>query len=442
MKYEQAEQFILSLTNIPRKGYIAQKKDRGIHMKRLQYFLDIIGNPEKKIPHYIHVTGTSGKGSVCAYLHSIINESGKKVGSTQSPHPTHMVERWKIGDKIMSKKEFVKIVKEIKPKLNDYIKKSPYEMIYYLDLMTAISLLYFAKQKVKWVILEVGCGGRYDATNIIPYKDAAIITNISIDHQNLIGSTKEKIAYEKAGIIKSGSEVFTSEKNNKILNIINAECKKRSCSMHHIKYDNKQLTINDYGLNGSVFTYKNNKYKIKTPGRHQISNAILAIEATQKLNFSKNSIKKGLEKTKQPLRLETVSKKPMIILDGAHNQAKIKSTVDTLKHLNKKMPKQKNVHLIIGFADNKEWGKMIKLLAELNPKTVVCTKNTINQLRKVANPKNIALKCKKIMPKTKTKIFLDPQDALNWSRKKVNKNDIILITGSISLSGQLRPYLT
>jgi len=116
MNFAEAYNYLLSFQNLPRKEYMNDPRHCQIYLKRLQFFLNILGNPEKKIPHYIHITGTSGKGSVVSFLHSILHSAGKKVGSTQSPHPTTILERWKIGNKDMSKKEFVDIITLIKPK--------------------------------------------------------------------------------------------------------------------------------------------------------------------------------------------------------------------------------------------------------------------------------------------------------------------------------------
>ena len=226
MNFNQAYNYLLSLQSLPRKEYMKDPKHCSVYLKRLQFFLDILGNPEKKIPHYIHVTGTSGKGSTVAFLHSILNEAGYKVGSTQSPHPTTITERWQVGNKYMSKSEFVELIEFIKPKLDEYIKTSPYDMLSFFEICEAIGFLYFKKKKVKWAILEVGLGGRYDASNIIPYKDVAIITNIGLDHTNILGNDKKVIAYEKAGIIKKGCMVFTGERNKKILEFESSEVNK------------------------------------------------------------------------------------------------------------------------------------------------------------------------------------------------------------------------
>ena len=166
----------------------------GTYLKRLQFFLDLIGNPEKKIPHYIHVTGTSGKGSVCAYLESILRASSKKTGLYISPHPTELTERWQINGVQMSKKEFVQIVTELKPKIDEHMRKSPYDILSFFDLTTAIALYYFAQKKVEWAIIEVGCGGRYDSTNVIPYKDVAVITNVGVSPTDILSYTQKKIS--------------------------------------------------------------------------------------------------------------------------------------------------------------------------------------------------------------------------------------------------------
>ncbi len=440
MKYKQAEQFIFSLVNSNREKREEKEKICGSRLQRLQYFLNILGNPEKTIPHYIHVTGTSGKGSVCAFLQSIIHASGKKTGLLQSPYPTYMAERWQINNQTMFKKDFIKIIELIKPKLKKHKKNCPYGSLTYSELMMAITLLYFAKQKVQWAVIEAGCGGRRDATNIIPYKDAAIITNIGSDHRNIIGPTKKDIAYEKAGIIKSGCKAFTGEKNKKMLNIINAECEIQNVEL--IKINNKQLTINNCGLTSSTFKYKNKKNKINAPGKHQVDNATLAITTAQALNFPGKAIKEGLKSARQPLRMEVVSKQPLIILDGAHNPEKIKAAVNTLKTENSPARTRKRLHLLVGFSDNKEWKKMIRILAKLKPATVACVKNTINPFRQATDPKKIAAEFKKGIPKTNTKIFRNPPDALNWSKKQAKKKGILLITGSIFLSGELRPELT
>lgn len=416
---------------MPRMEYMKEGNMCDWYLKRLQYFLDLLGNPEKKIKHYIHVTGTSGKGSTVSYLHNILQASGKHVGSTYSPHPTIITERWKIGNKYMSKKEFVEIVEYLKPKLDEYLEKTPYDMLSFFELTEVIGFVYFAQKKVDWLVLEVACGGRYDSSNIIPHKDVAVITNIGLDHVGIIGNNKAEIAYEKAGIIKQNSESFTTEQDKKLLDIIEKEATEKKTNLHKLKVND--FKIKKEKINGVVFEYGNNDFEIKSLGEHQIKNAILCINVAKHLGIKISDIQKGLKQTLQPLRFEIIKEKPYIILDGAHNEDKIKSTVEAMKRL-----KYKNLYLITGFSGDKDMKKIVKTLASLKPKLICATRNTTNPMRKVAGPNDIAREFVKLNKNTKTKVFLDPTDALEFVMKKINKNDALLITGSIYMSGELR----
>lgn len=457
MNFTEAYNYILSLHNLPRKEYMNDPRHCGWYLKRLQFFLDMIGNPERKIPHYIHVTGTSGKGSVTAYLHSILHSAGKKVGSTYSPHPTIITERWKIGNKFMTKKEFAKLVEYLKPKLDEYLRTTPYDMLSFFEITEAIGLLFFAQNKVSWAVMEVACGGRTDSSNIIPWKDAAVITNIGVDHIGVLGKNKKEIAYEKAGIIKRGNLVFTAEHNKQILKVIQNECHRQKASLKianfkfKISEQNKSPNLQSAICNLQSFIYENQKYSLPCLGKHQIKNAILCIDIAQALKISDNAIKKGLMSVAQPLRMEIISKKPLVILDGAHNPDKMKTTVDTVRECagmqvnkyNKKnilahLQTYTPIHLLVGFSGDKNINKMIKQLATLKPKTIAITRNTTNPFRKVANPQLVQKQFKKLLPQTKTQIFLDPHTALAWLKKLANKDDIILSTGSIFVSGELR----
>lgn len=403
----------------------------GTYLKRLQFFLNIVGNPEKKIPHYIHVTGTSGKGSVCSYLESILRASGKKTGLYISPHPTHLTERWEINGKHMSRKEFATIVTTLKPKMDEYLRKSPYDMLSFFDLTTAIALYYFAQKKVEWAVIEVGCGGRYDSTNVIPRKDIAVITNIGLDHTDILGNTKEKIAYEKAGIITRGCSVYTMETNKRVVKIIQRECARKKVLLKDTRY---KFPASPAGGQDTKKTYC-----LTAIGQHQTKNAALAAEVAKSLGIAEKYILKGLQTATQPLRMEIVSRKPLIILDGAHNTDKIATTVASIKTLeHKNIKTNKKIALIISFSDNKDTGTMIKQLASIKPKSIACTRNTVNPFRKVADPKNIAQKFRKLLPHSRVETFIDPIDALVWSKKQIKTSGMILATGSIFMSGELR----
>lgn len=436
MTFAEAEKYILSLSNLPRQEYMRDPKHCGVYLQRLQFFLGLVGNPEKKVPHYIHVTGTSGKGSTVSFLHSILHAAGKTVGSTYSPHPTVITERWKIGKRYMTKSEFTRIVGFLKPKLDEYIRTSPYDMISFFELTEVIGFVWFAEKKVDWVILEVACGGRYDSTNVIPHKDAAIITNIGLDHVGLIGNNKSEIAYEKAGIIKPGCRAFTLERNPQVRRIIATEAKKQKVTLGSIQHPLENV---QYSLQGTSFSYGEHTYSLGAIGPHQAGNAALCIEVAESLGIETSFIQKGLRDAEQPLRMEIVSQNPFIILDGAHNEDKIHATVESVRELQKKIKPSANIHLLLGFSGDKEIKKMLKDLATLNPKTVACSRNTVNHFRKVASPPELKKLLTPLLPKAHMMLSLDPHVALAWSQKQLKKNDILLVTGSIFLSGELRP---
>lgn len=429
MNFKQAYNYITSDQKFPAEKTAAPTPAE--RLENFKLFLQILGNPENKIPHYIHVTGTSGKGSTSLMLESILLNKVKKVGLMTSPHLTNITERWRVGGRQMSEKEFVKIITQIKNKINDFKKISPYRLTFF-DLTTAIGLIYFAEKKVNWAVVEVGCGGRYDSTNVIPHKDAAVITNVGLDHTELLGKTKRKITYEKSGIIKKGCKVFTAEKNKNLLPIILRECKKNKTSLTKT-VDAKIL---HQTTNGTTFIYRNKKYRLNVLGEHQINNASLAISVANSLGLGYGQIKNGLANVRLPVRLEIISRKPLIILDGAHNADKVKATVQTVKKL---MVDEHiaRVHLLVGFSANKA-PNTVGELTKLRPATLACAKQTIN-------PTRLAMDLQKIRAKfgggnTTTRSFANPKKALVWAKKQLLSRDLLLITGSMFLAGELRPY--
>ncbi len=178
-------------------------------------------------------------------------------------------------------------------------------------------------------------------------------------------------------------------------------------------------------------------YHLNNLGYHQIANAKVAIAAAKKLGISDKVIKAGLGATEFPIRFEVVSQKPYVILDGAHNADKVKATVLGIKNLKNKY---KNLHLLIGFSDNKDHDSFLKELLNLKPKSLACTRFTKNIFRKTADPKKLMNAALKVNPKLKVAAFLDPEASLAWSMKQADKNDLVLVTGSMFLSGELRPH--
>lgn len=441
MTYQEAYEYLDSLHNLPRQyNGKGNWQNTPAILRGIRLMLKMAGNPEEEIPHYIHVTGTSGKGSVSMMISQILRAQGFKVGLVTSPHPTNIRERWQINNHSMSEKQFVEIIEDLKPVWDNYIHNANYTFPSMTSLNTIIALCYFAKNKVDYAIMEVTCGGKNDGTNVIPHKDVAIITNIGLDHTGILGGTKELIAENKSGIITKGSHVITAEHTPKLVKIIKtAADKKKALSFKEVstdRYGDKNGVIIKQDWTGLDFKIDGTVYHLNNLGYHQIDNARVAIEAARKLGVSEKAISEGLLATEFPIRFEVVSQKPYIILDGAHNADKVKATILGVKNLQKKY---NNLHLLVGFSDNKDHSAFLRELLTLEPKSLACTRFTKNIFRKTADPKKLMTAALKLDSKLKAASFLDPQAALAWSRQQAKQDDLVLVTGSMFLSGELRP---
>jgi dihydrofolate synthase/folylpolyglutamate synthase len=441
MTYQEAYEYFESFSNLTRvyRGKNHWQNSPTI-IKSMHQMLRIAGNPELKIPHYVHVTGTSGKGSVSMMVSNILRVQGFKVGLITSPHPSVLRERWQINNVSMSEAEFAQIITELKPVWDTYVNTVKYTFPAMMNLNTFIAFYYFAKNHVDYAVMEVACGGKNDGTNVIPHKDVAIITNIGLDHVSILGDTKEKIALNKVGIITKKSSVVTAESDPKILKIISKAAKDKKASSYEevasSRYSDNKGVIVKQDWKGTDFKIDNEIYHINNLGYHQIDNARIAIATAKKLGIKEAVIKKGLAETEFPIRFEVVSEEPYVILDGAHNADKVRATASSIKNLSKKY---KKLHLLIGFSDNKDHGAFLKELLDLKPVSLACTRFTKNVFRKTANPRQLMTSALKINNKLKVASFLDPQAAINWSKEQLGKDDLLVITGSMFLSGELRP---
>lgn len=428
-QYKKEITYLESLHNISDIPWYGQAKHNpDIYKKRLRYFLKILGNPQRKIKNYIHIGGTSGKGSVANYIANILVASGKKTGLFTSPFVTETIEKYKINDHFISCKEFVNIINELKPAIDECATKSPYGVPSYFEICYAIAILFFTQNKCEYVVCEVGLGGEFDATNIVNKSRLSIITHVDYDHTDILGNTLNEIAQTKSKIIKPNSVFMTAENRPAIRKIFKNECSLNNTKFYYINtvaQDVKHIK------NKFVFVYKKQKYELNQWGQHQVSNAILAIEAAKELNINNEYIVNGLKNTKTPARFEIVNKRPCIILDVAHNPDKIKTTLDNLGLLN-----YNKFYLVYASAANKDTESIAKLFANLADQIYIT--RFFNIERKCASPRVLYKSWVKYNKKDKIKISLDPYIALEKTIKRAKPSDCILIVGSFYLIGELR----
>jgi len=405
-KYHEAVAFIESFSNISiRKNTDRNKKDPSFFLERTRYFLKLIGDPGKDI-RYIHVTGTAGKGTVSTMTQNMLVASGKRTGLFTSPYVTTTIEKIRVDDLYIAPAELVGLVEYLKPFIRK-AEKGLYGAPSAFELFLAIALLYFEKQKCEWVVLEVGLGGRYDATNIIGHPIVTAITNVDYDHTEILGDTLREIATDKAGIIKPGSAFYTSEQRPAIQQIFKRICKEEKASFTAIP---RQTDYSSY-----------NRELVRAIGLH--------------LKISEQSIEKGIQNTSLPCRFEVMQIKPLVILDGAHNRAKIRSTISNLKKL-----QFRKLWLIIAIADNKHDNRRIlDDLLELPYETHLILTRVSKGERRSLHPTVLLPEVKKHAKKNISyEIIEDMRKALDQTLESAALNDLILVTGSFFLAGELR----
>lgn len=293
---------------VPNFSYLSSLEKLGMNLglERIEMLLSKLGDPHLKFKS-IHVAGTNGKGSTCAIIASILKAAGFKVGLYTSPHLLDYTERIKINGNNIPKKEFIRGLTLVK-------KLSTYQPTVF-EVLTAVAFWYFAKKKIDYAVVEVGLGGRLDATNvIIPL--VSVITNIELEHTEILGDTLEKIAAEKAAIIKKGVPVVTEEKKQGVLRIIREKAEEIGSELIREKrIENRE--------------WRN----VALIGKYQQENAACAVAAIKAagIRVTSNEIREGLRGVKWPGRFQVFSRRPLVIVDGAHNPAGIKALVSTLK---------------------------------------------------------------------------------------------------------------
>ena len=286
-------------------------------LERINALLKRLGNPEEKLK-CIHIAGTNGKGSTSTALSNIMIAEGKKTGLFISPFVVNFRERIQINGEYIKEKDLADLTYEIS-KIVPEVEKEVEDNITEFEFITALMFAYFKEQNCDVVILEVGLGGRLDSTNVITKPLASVITQIALDHIVVLGDTIDKIAYEKCGIIKADCPVITtSHQNPRALPVIEKIAKDKNSPLKIANISSvENVNIAPYG---SEFTYKGMNITVNLAGRHQIENMTAAAETALALGVSKTAIVRGIANTKFPARLEILSRSPLVILDGAHNE--------------------------------------------------------------------------------------------------------------------------
>ena len=287
-----------------------------------------LGDRQKSL-RVIHVAGTNGKGSFCAMLTSILMKAGYSVGTFTSPYVVAFNERIQLNGEMISDEDLARVTSRIRP-FADSMEDHPTEF----ELITAIGIEYFADKAPDFVILEAGMGGRYDSTNVIDSSVLSVITGVDLDHTAILGDTVEKIAWEKAGIIKNDGRVLFGNGTDSVKDVIRAECEAKAARMYSVDYSKIGKCI--YSAKGTEFTYGEREYRLSLLGEYQTRNAAVVVSAVQVLRESgvdipEQAVSDGLAAARWPARFEIVSRKPLAVYDGAHNPEGVAAAVRNIE---------------------------------------------------------------------------------------------------------------
>lgn len=376
-------------------------------LERILTLCDVLGNPEKKFPSII-VAGTNGKGSTCAFLESILRRNGMKVGLYTSPHLIDVKERIQINRGLISEDDFTKTCKD----LESVIK--PNQRPTYFEFLTGIAFKYFADQKIDIAVLEVGLGGRFDSTNVLT-PVVSVITRIGMDHQKYLGDTIEKIAFEKAGIIKKGVPVVTIDQKQEAMDVIRRVADENESMLH-------------------VVSPNEIRWPLGLLGRHQLENAALAFRAAEIVNPAIANIKEALLDTKWPGRLEVVSKDPLVVLDGAHNP----NGAESLAKFLKENYKDRRKIIMLGIMSDKDIDGIIKPLISVADEFVLT--RPVGERSASCNELNEKLKHWNAETFKPVSAIEPVSLAIKSTLKSMPKDSVLIITGSLYTIGESLAY--
>jgi dihydrofolate synthase/folylpolyglutamate synthase len=441
--YEEAVTFLLQAVDYER--LTNYKYDLvNFNLKRMEEILSAVQHPHED-GLYVHVTGTKGKGSTATMIASALQDMGYKTGLFTSPHLVCLEERMRVNKRMISQEMVVKLVNELKP----YIERKRVEDFNlsptFFETITAIALLYFARKKVDMSILEVGLGGRLDATNIISPL-VSVITTIGYDHTDKLGQTLESIAGEKAGIIKEGKPVVSSLQEPEALSTISRFCREKQSRLCLVGKDvlirdiRKTKRNGSYGTECTIITWRREYKDIFLPlvGIHQVENCATAIGALEVLADSGHvainceKVRDTFLRVKLPARIEIVSKKPLIVLDTAHTVASMKALKESL-NANFSFD---NLVLLLGLSGDKDLEGVLREITAVADELVLTRTGNPRE----AEPAQLADIAKRFFHKEPI-VIENIGDALKETMKIAEMNSLICVTGSFYLAGKVKEML-
>ena len=399
-------------------------------LDNIKELLNIFHKPQDKLK-IIHITGTNGKGSVASFIAGALRENAYKVGKFTSPYITNIREEIEINNEEISEEEFAKLATEVREKVEELDEKKIF--VSGFEILTSISYIYFARNNLDFALMEVGMGGRVDATNVME-KSIPVFCHISLDHANILGDTIGKIAHEKGGIIKENSQVFSYPQDEEARAELKKLSKEKNSSFYEFSQD--EVEILSSNEEGNIFNFRDHKnVEISLIGDHQALNASLALMVLDFLKkdyvLDEEKIKEGLKKAKNIGRTECLSKDPLIIIDGSHN-------LDSIERIEESVKKFKYKKLILGFSllKDKDHDHILRKIENIADKIVL----TEIDSDRLTDLKDLEAEFKKFSKKEIYPIK-NREEAVEKTLSLAGEGDMILWCGSLYLIKDIRKII-
>ena len=391
-------------------------------LERIEELLARLGNPERRC-RYVHVAGTNGKGSTSAMLAAMLTAAGHRTGLYTSPHLLRVTERMRIDGAEMPPEGLAEAVTALAVAAEGMSEKCTE-----FELMTAAAFWWFAHSGCEYVVLEVGMGGRLDATNVIPCPDCAVIANIGLDHTGVLGDTVEQIAAEKAGIFKGGLAASYQQQPS-VAAVLRAAAERTGTELHFADFSKLELLSDS--LEGQSFRYDGHEYRIRLLGEHQTKNAAVAITAARLLGLPETAISEGLAKAVWPARFELLSREPYFVVDGGHNPQCAQTVADNLARY---FPGRR-ITLLVGVLADKDYPAMLAALNGQAAAYIAATPRSPRALPAAELGEYLKRFGKPVA------VCADPAQAAELALAHAAPEEAICAVGSLYMAGAIRAYL-
>jgi dihydrofolate synthase/folylpolyglutamate synthase len=436
MNYQEANDFIFGYTNyemIPRVPHDQANYD----LRRVHLILERLGNPHLKA-RSLHITGTNGKGSTSAMLASVLTKAGFKTGLYTSPHLLTMRERIMVDGQMISEEDVAAIMTRIRPAIETVNREAAYGVLTVFELLTVLGFAYFAEKGCQFQVLEVGMGGRFDATNVIQ-PEVALLTAISYDHMEVLGDTLTKIAGEKCGIIKPGCVCVSHPQMEEAAKVIEQDCRNKGVKLIWVGRDLTRSEISHTFDHQSLLVKgRLDNYIVQLPllGQYQLDNTAAAVAALEvlierKFNIVKQNILDGLAAVDFPGRMQIIGREPFIVVDGGHNPGAAHNLQQALKHY---FTPGKTI-LVIGVSNDKDLAGVVKELAPISSLVIASRANNPRSTK----PEMIVAEFAKYGVPAQTAPGIP--EAIAQARSLAGKPDLICITGSLFVVGEALGFI-